>query len=473
MSTSTIDYDALARQHGGTPAVDYDALASQHGATNAELQKPNAGLASPAGPSKKMDSGEGPIARGMTSFETQLSKLPGNILSTIGAKHWPIIDAHNFHELGEDIKSLNPIVHTDTGETGGIDIGATAANVLPLALDLKGRGIAESPIGKMTPPIVRTAAHVVNKGLEKGAPAIGAAAGAAIGHATGIPEGGYIGAVGGAALGKKILGNLRVPGEEFGVPKPIYPGASLPEHPGTFPGAPLPATPSPEILNPALISEVRTLPGQVSPEVIQARAQPIPARSGLMLPDPTVPDAAILRQRLRDAAPQSAMDRLRNRPVPPEVHYTPERPSIERITEPAPQSAVGPAKSILTPIEQTPPAAAVYPPDRAPLTSEGPIPGSREDLAESKAIQEKIRDAGNMEDQSRLRLAREERGRIPTKGELTGEINKPVKLTTTPKATARAAKPVATAIGVDPSAVSEDLAPEWQKTLDYLKAKKK
>lgn len=34
MSTSTIDYDALAAQHGGSPAVDYDALAAQHGGTS-------------------------------------------------------------------------------------------------------------------------------------------------------------------------------------------------------------------------------------------------------------------------------------------------------------------------------------------------------------------------------------------------------------------------------------------------------
>lgn len=32
MSSPAVDYDALARQHGGTPAVDYDALATQHGA---------------------------------------------------------------------------------------------------------------------------------------------------------------------------------------------------------------------------------------------------------------------------------------------------------------------------------------------------------------------------------------------------------------------------------------------------------
>jgi len=33
MAASTIDYDKLAQQHGGTVAVDYDALAAQHGGT--------------------------------------------------------------------------------------------------------------------------------------------------------------------------------------------------------------------------------------------------------------------------------------------------------------------------------------------------------------------------------------------------------------------------------------------------------
>ncbi|MCU1301972.1 MAG: hypothetical protein JWQ87_2256 [Candidatus Sulfotelmatobacter sp.] len=33
MSAATIDYDALAQQHGGSAAVDYDALAAQHGGT--------------------------------------------------------------------------------------------------------------------------------------------------------------------------------------------------------------------------------------------------------------------------------------------------------------------------------------------------------------------------------------------------------------------------------------------------------
>lgn len=110
---------------------------------------PNAGLAPPAGPSRTMDSGEGPIAQNMTSFEAQASRIPGNTVRMIGAKHWPIIDAHNFHELGQDFRSLNPVVTTDKGTPNEhTDWGATAANLAPLAVS--GEGIGESPVGRIT-----------------------------------------------------------------------------------------------------------------------------------------------------------------------------------------------------------------------------------------------------------------------------------------------------------------------------------
>jgi len=96
--------------------------------------------------------------------------------------------------------------------------------------------------------------------------------------------------------------HLKVPGRDLGLePKPVFPGANLPEHPGTFPGAPypehpglfpganLPETPAPEQLNPSLISKARTLPGQIGKEVIRPKiepAQPIPPRQGLALPAP-------------------------------------------------------------------------------------------------------------------------------------------------------------------------------------------
>ena len=70
-------------------------------------------------------------------------------------------------------------------------------------------------------------------------------------------------------------------------PEPSFPGAPLPEHPGTFPGAPEP-TGTPEQINPSLISSARTLPGQIPPEIISPPAVAAPtvpvARSGMALP---------------------------------------------------------------------------------------------------------------------------------------------------------------------------------------------
>jgi hypothetical protein len=109
---------------------------------------PFAAIAEPAAPSVQkpsltMSTGEGPIARNMTSFETQLSQLPKNTVRLLLAKHWPIVDSKNTTELWEDIKSLNPVMQQYEG--GPIDYGATAANLLPALVDMKGGGITTSP----------------------------------------------------------------------------------------------------------------------------------------------------------------------------------------------------------------------------------------------------------------------------------------------------------------------------------------
>ena len=109
---------------------------------------PFAAIAEPAAPSVQkpsltMSTGEGPIARNMTSFEAQLSQLPKNTVRLLLAKHWPILDSKNTTELWEDIKSLNPVMHEYEG--GPIDYGATAANLLPFLVDMEGGGITTSP----------------------------------------------------------------------------------------------------------------------------------------------------------------------------------------------------------------------------------------------------------------------------------------------------------------------------------------
>jgi len=152
-------------------------------------------------------------------------------------------------------------------------------------------------------------------------------------------------------------------------------------------------------------------PGEIAPEAIRPRAysartaEPIPPRQGLMLPAP---------------------------------------------------------KPIQTPIEAAPikPAPrAAWPPERTPSLKLQPEPGSVEDLAETKRIQEQVRDAAEMED--RTRLSREKRewfGRnapAKTKGEMIQEA----------KPTVSSGKPGA-------KIVEGDLTADWQKALADLKARK-
>jgi hypothetical protein len=97
---------------------------------------------------------------------------------------------------------------------------------------------------------------------------------------------------------------------------------------------------------------------------------------------------------------------------------------------------------------------------RAPIAS-------RADALEDRGIQEQMRDATDLEDRLRLRAAKEDRGSLPTKGELTsaaGAPEKPVVYTKTPGV--RMAKPVVTAAKPVARAATEDLTPEWQAELD-------
>ena len=112
-----------------------------------DLAAPSTTTAAGAPSSVKMKTGEGPIARNLTSFETQLSQMPKATVQLLLAKHWPIIDAKNKQELWEDIKSLNPVMRQYEG--GPIDVGATAANLLPMLLDVRGGGITKSPAGEL------------------------------------------------------------------------------------------------------------------------------------------------------------------------------------------------------------------------------------------------------------------------------------------------------------------------------------
>jgi hypothetical protein len=152
---------------------------------------------------------------------------------------------------------------------------------------------------------------------------LGDAASAAILHgATSEPEviqpRASTGSTEGIPWGTGGKGPLALRGKMIPPPEPpaVYPGASLPAKPPTsflrgnapvYPGGSLPGTPAPELLNPALASQSRSLPGMIGREVIRPPAQPIPPRSGLMLPaGEAAPESDI--EALRRGAPDRAAE---------------------------------------------------------------------------------------------------------------------------------------------------------------------
>jgi hypothetical protein len=385
---------------------------------------PNAGLAPPAGPSRKMDSGEGPIARGMTSFETQMSKLPENTVRLAGAKHWPIIDSKNFHELGEDIKSLNPVVNNDTGETGGIDIGATAANVLPMALGAR-RVIPEGAIGKLA----QTGVEAGKTGLkladvatfERGSKALDAVRGSAGRiHDTWNPP-----TYPGAHLPES-------PGYNPGAPFPehpgTFPGAHLPDNPGVFPGAHLPENPG-------------TFPGAHLPA-----APPVELSQA----------GALMRGVSSPPDPSAGLGQIPVEPTYPGAPYPAARP---------PNAAQ--------------PTPSAWPPPE-PTGAYGRTPQRPRSLADNLDDQAEAQGARDREAQMNRKWMKDEarqyrdRNDVSTpKGVMTGADERPITLTKTPraKATGAASKSAEAAPADDPTLLQK--LEQMQKIVDDLKKKGK
>jgi hypothetical protein len=237
---------------------------------------------------------------------------------------------------------------------------------------------------------------------------------------------------------------------------PVYPGAFLPEHPGVFPGANLPATPPPEFLNPSLVSPARTLPGQLSREVTRAPrvapAAPLPSRQGLMLPGKVDPAAALARPA------QSGV------PLPGEaLGKIPARPSLIE------QMGGKPVETITERSAWPPERPEIFPP-------RGPATGSAEDIAETRQIQDRIRNAAEGEDRSRLGImrkdwfARNQPGL--TKGELTGTPEKPVRYSKTPGVRLADKVRQASAQGTKVPGPAEDMTPLLKKSLKDAMRKK-
>jgi hypothetical protein len=172
----------------------------------------------------------------------------------------------------------------DTASQGaGQALTAIAAEAAPKAL----AGTSEI-VRRTVPPVVRGVAKGTNTLLEEAPGGIGMAAGGAIGHAigraTGIPHATTIGGGFGYALGNELLPKLHVPGEDFGLPKPVYPDMrtspadaptgefvdSAPTQPETTaPFAPAQVV-EPKLLPAQASGASRRVPGEIAPEDVNA-----------------------------------------------------------------------------------------------------------------------------------------------------------------------------------------------------------
>ena len=201
-----------------------------------------------------------------------------------------------------------------------------------------------------------------------------------------------------------------------------------PEAPGVFPGAPLPETPAPELLQANALAE-------------GGRAPTEPAAAALgRIPPPQLPDSAppSIVRRPGEVPPMMIRPRAFS---PRNVEPIPPRPGL--------MLPPGKAGSMAESVSAPPPPTASWPPDLSSSIEQRPIPGSPEDIAETRNIQEQIRDAAEAEDATRLAREKAEWFRRNTVQDTKGDLIAKAKAAATPPdnaaiSTASASTPKAT-----------------------------
>jgi hypothetical protein len=151
--------------------------------------------------------------------------------------------------------------------------------------------------------MVRAGVKGANTLLEKAPGRVGAVVGGAIGEATHIPYAGMGGAAIGGAIGRAVLPKIKIPGENFGISKPVFSKVPLgPENApsGEFvdtPQQPKVAAPfaSATVVNPKMLpavasGAVRRMPGEIEPEAVGAPdASTLAGRKGVVVAKPSAP----------------------------------------------------------------------------------------------------------------------------------------------------------------------------------------
>lgn len=161
-------------------------------------------------------------------------------------------------QAGEQLKS---------GDIAG-GVGRTLGAAVPIAAGSpevqSAAGDAASAFKSAGESAVRSTARGANAALQKAPGIVGGAIGAAAGAKVAGSVGAELGGAAGAIAGRDLLPNVRIPGEGFGLPNRVTGGPA---------NAP-PYEPPPPA-DPALTSPSRSLPGQITPEIVDTEL-PIP-----------------------------------------------------------------------------------------------------------------------------------------------------------------------------------------------------
>lgn len=177
-----------------------------------------------------------------------------------------VIDAmHDINQSPDPVGTYAKVAQDTAGQGAGQAITALATEGLVRGLP-KAAGVISDAANSDTAAAladkgastVRAAARGANKVLAKAPGTLGGAAGAAIGYKLGGRMGAEIGGGAGVLAGKELLPQVRIPGEGFGLPDTVEGGpvnapqyvapTPTPEPPAVYPGAPLPETPDPALL---------------------------------------------------------------------------------------------------------------------------------------------------------------------------------------------------------------------------------
>ena len=116
---------------------------------------PKGTLPAPARSGLTSGENEGPFSQALTAMETKLANVPSSMAQAL--RTFPIDPVRAMQQdktpFSAKLKKINPI-DTSEGSTA-MNIGGTAANLLPFAVDLGGEGIAESPVGTLSKSVAK------------------------------------------------------------------------------------------------------------------------------------------------------------------------------------------------------------------------------------------------------------------------------------------------------------------------------